>query len=230
MFVSKRLSSSIASPLSSSLFAGVSAFALSASLFACVIEEGPPRRLQPDTTPSSPSTPVADGTSGGGTTTTPPTTPASPSPMLAVVDTDQVMHADPGPGVGVFSEYLTGGRGHIWWTCDTTISKQECDVSLSATAASGTIANIDAAELSGGQVASPTPSRLEARVKTSTQVHGITFATTPGAVLTLEATIGGLKEGPGPNKSFFFFVQDGKINGGYVGPLTNPLQLQGKSP
>ena len=226
MFVSKRLSSS--SALSTSLFASVSAVALSATLFACVIDDSPPRRLTPDSTPTAGSS----GTGGTGTAVPDPssTKPASPSPMLAVVDTDQVMHADPGQGVGVFTEYLAGGRWHIWWTCDTTISKQECDVSVSATAAAGTITNVDAGELNGGQVASPTPSRVEARVKTSTQVSGITFATTAGSVITLEATIGGLKEGPGPNRSFFFFVQDGKINGGYAGPLTNPLQLQGKSP
>ena len=101
---------------------------------------------------------------------------------------------------------------------------------LSATAASGNIADVDAAELEGGVVTSPTASRIDARIRTSNQVHGIRFTTKPGAVITLEATIGGLKEGPGPNGSFFFFVQDAKINGGFTGRLTNPLQLQGSKP
>jgi hypothetical protein len=215
--------------LSSSLFRGAATVALSATLVACVIEEAPPRRLSG----SEPSTPPPEP---GGTATPSPTTPAPPatppsaSPMLVVVDTDQVMNADPGQGVGVFTEYSGGGKWHVWWTCDTAKSQQPCDVVLSATAASGTIEALNSDQLQGGTVTSPNPSRVEATVTTTDQVHGITFTTSPGAVLTLEATVGGLKEGPGPNRSFFFFVQNGKINGGYTGALTNPLQLQGSKP
>jgi hypothetical protein len=217
--------------LSSSLFRSVASLALSATLFACVIEDAPPRRLRPDDTETDPRPPTAVTGSGSGSTAPPPaSTPSSPSPMLAVVDTDQVMNADPGQGVGVFTEYSAGGKWHIWWTCDTARSKQPCDVSVAATAATGTIDAVSADQLQGGAVVTPEPSRLEASIRTTTQVHGITFTTTPGAVLTLEATVGGLKEGPGPNRSFFFFVQDGKINGGYTGALTNPLQLQGNKP
>ncbi|HSO35411.1 MAG TPA: hypothetical protein VLT33_22940, partial [Labilithrix sp.] len=110
------------------------------------------------------------------------------------------------------------------------VSQQQCDVVLAATAATGTIDALNSDQLQGGTVATPDPSRVEARVTTTNQVHGITFTTTPGAVITLEATVGGLTEGPGPNRSFFFFVQNGKINGGYTGRLTNPLQLQGNKP
>lgn len=220
-------------PLSSSLFAGLSMVALASSLFACVIEDAPPRRLAPDPAPSSSGSGgvgSVGGIGGGDGSALPPSNPASPAPMLVVVDTDQVMNADPGQGVGIFTEYAAGGKWHVWWTCDTAKSKQDCEVSLSATAAVGNISEVDAAELQGGFVTSPTPSRVEARVRTSTEVHGITFKTNPGAVITLEATIGGLKEGPGPNGSFFFFVQDGQINGGFTGRLTNPLQLQGSTP
>jgi hypothetical protein len=216
--------------LSSPLFRGAASLALSATLFACVIEEAPPRRLGPDGTASPAPTPAPTGTGSGGVLPPPTSTPVSPSPMLVVVDTDQVMNADPGQGVGVFTEYAAGGKWHIWWTCDTAKSQQPCDVALSATAATGTIDAVNSDQLQGGTVTTPEPSRVEAHVSTTTQVHGITFTTTPGAVLTLEATVGGLKEGPGPNRSFFFFVQDGKINGGYTGALTNPLQLQGSAP
>jgi hypothetical protein len=173
--------------------------------------------------------PAGSGTVGPAPAPT-DTTTTSPAPILVVVDTDQVMNADPGQGVGIFTEYFTGGKWHVWWTCDTALSKQTCDVALSATVASGTIDNLDTAELQGGVATSPNPSRVEARATTSTQVHGITFTTAPGAIVTLEATVGGLREGPGANRSFFFFVQDGKINGGFAGRLTNPLQLQGKTP
>lgn len=214
----------------SSLPAGVLAAVLASSLFACVIEDAPPRQLGPNTDPPPPS--AAPAPSGSGAPAPPssgaPTTPTAP--MLVTLDTDQVMNADAGQGVGIFTEYGAGGKWHVWWTCDTAKSNQDCDVSLSATAASGNIFDVDSRELANGFVTAPTPSRVEARVKTTTEVHGIRFKTNPGAVITLEATVGGLKEGPGQNQSFFFFVQGGKINGGFTGRLTNPLQLQGSAP
>lgn len=228
---------SFTQPLSSPMFASwvarLGTVALASSLLACVIEDAPPRHLAGDPAPSGVGGVDGSGGSGavgGESPVLPPSNPASPAPMLVVVDTDQVMNADPGQGVGIFTEYAAGGMWHVWWTCDTSISQQDCEVSLSATATAGNITGIDAAELEGGFVTSPTPSRVEARVRTTTQVHGIRFATNPGAVITLEATVGGLREGPGPNRSFFFFVQGGKINGGFTGALTNPLQLQGSAP
>ena len=225
------MSSAKLSSASSSLWVtAIRGIALASSLVACVVEDSDHRRTFSDDPPTvSGGAPVGSGTVGpapapGDTTT------ISPAPLLVVLDTDQVMNADPGQGVGIFTEYFAGGKWHVWWTCDTTLSKQLCDVSLSATVASGTIENLDASALQGGYAATPNPSRVEARTTTSTQVHGITFTTNPGAVVTLEATVSGLKEGPGQNRSFFFFVQDGKINGGFTGRLTNPLQFQGKTP
>jgi len=229
MFLTK-LASSVFSSAWHARNVGLAAIALTTSLVACVIEDSPPRRLANDPTPATPGggAPVGSGAVGGTTPTDPSS--VSPAPMLVVVDTDQVMNADPGQGVGVFTEYFGGGKWHVWWTCDTAKSQQPCDVALSATAASGTIANLDSTALDNGSAVLSNPSRIDATTTTTTQVHGITFTTNPGAVLTLEATVGGLREGPGPNRSFFFFVQDGMINGGFAGRLTNPLQFQGKTP
>ena len=214
---------------------GLAVIALTTTLVACVVEDSPPRRLANDPTPATPvngsngsGTPAGSG-SASGTTPTDPST-VTPSPILALIDTNQVMNADPGQGVGVFTEYSAGGKWHVWWTCDTAKSQQQCDVVLSATAASGTITNLDASAIDNGSAVLSNPSRIDATTTTTTQVHGMTFTTNPGAVLTLEATVGGLREGPGANHSFFFFVQDGKINGGYTGRLSNPLQLQGNTP
>jgi hypothetical protein len=212
--------------LSSSIFRGAASLALSTTLLACVIDDSPPRRVGA-TGMSNP--PSADPVGGSA-----PDSPASASPMLVVVDTvvdpEQVMHADGGQGVGVFAEYWPGGKWHVWWTCDTARSLQSCDVAVAATVATGAIGAIDSEELQGGTLTTPDPSRVEVRITTTNQIHGIWFDTTPGVVLTLEATVGGLKEGPSANHSFFFFLQNGKINGGYDGPLTNPLQLQGNKP
>ena len=145
--------------------------------------------------------------------------------MLVEVDTDQTMTATGGDGVGVFIEYFKGGHWHVWWTCDTAQTRQSCDFAVGAAAASGALWNLDASELTGGSATSPTASRIEATSTTTTEVHGIRFDSEPGAVITVDAAVGGLKDG-----AFLFFVQDGKVNGGFAGKLTNPLQLQGKAP
>lgn len=145
--------------------------------------------------------------------------------MLVEIDTDQTMTAVGGDGVGVFIEYAKGGRWHVWWTCDTARTQQACEFSVSAAATSGNISNLDSAELEGGFTTSPTASRVDATSTTTMQVHGIRFDTDPGAIITIDAAVGGLKDG-----AFLFFVQDGKVNGGFAGRLTNPLQVQGKTP
>lgn len=190
------------------------------ALVSCVLEDSPPRRLTPQVEDPSPAPPI-----GPGSGSVPPPSSSSTSPLLVTVDTDQTMTAEPGDGVGVFVEYASGGNWTVWWTCDTKRTQQSCDFVVSAAAQTGSIANVDSSSVQGGTVTSPSPERVEARVRTSTQLHGLTFTTAPGAVITLEAAVGGVKDG-----AFLFFVQDGKVNGGYKGKLTNPLQLQGKTP
>jgi hypothetical protein len=197
-------------------------FAVPAFAVGCIIEDDPPRRVGGPPT-SSTATPAPTTGSGTGTTPTPP--PGTPGPMLVEVDTGQTLTANPGEGVGVFVEYAAGGKWHLWWTCDTQKTQQSCDFSVSATAAQGNITNVDAQQLAGGYVASPTASRVEAHSSTSNEVNGINFTTNAGETITVEASIGGVEDG-----SFLFFVQDGKVNGGYTGKLTDPLQLVGKTP
>ncbi len=193
---------------------------LPAAFAACVLEDEPPRRLT-----NAPYDPTPEPSPGGSSSPPPTGGLSSTSPLLVTVDTDQTMTAEPGDGVGVFVEYATGGKWTIWWTCDTKRTQQSCNFAIGATAQTGNIGDVDSSGVQGGEVTTPIPSRVEVLVRTSTELHGITFTTTPGAVLTLEASVGGVKDG-----AFLFFVQDGKVNGGYKGKLTNPLQLQGKTP
>lgn len=172
-----------------------------------------------------------DGYGYGGTAPTPvpstsgTTTPSTPpSPLLVEVDTDQTMSADPGGGVGVFVEYAKGGYWHVWWTCDTNITSQQCTYAVNLSVATGSITNVDSGDIANF-VTAPTANRLEARTTTTTQTHGIYFNSDPGAVLTVDASLDGLQDG-----SFLFFVQNGKVNGDYKGTLTNPLQFQGNTP
>ena len=152
-----------------------------------------------------------------------PTTPPVVQPLTVLIDTDQTMTATGGDGVGVFVEYAAGGHWHLWWTCDTSRSGLSCGFSIDGNAevAAGGIRNLTgdaAAQLSNGA--------LSISSSTAYEVHEIAFDTTAGTKLTLNARVQGID----PATSFFFFVQDGKINGGYAGTLTNPLQLQGKTP
>ena len=148
------------------------------------------------------------------------TVPVVVDPITVVVDTNQTMTAVGGDGVGVFVEYKSGGHWAVWWTCDTTRSKLGCTFTITGTAA-GNLKNLtgdkDAQLVNGGLSVSST---------VATEVHEIGFDTNPGEKLTLNAKVAGID----PTSSLFFFVQDGKINGGFTGKLTNPLIFQPSSP
>ena len=150
----------------------------------------------------------------------------STKPMLAIVDPDRIMHATPGQGVGVFTEYQTGGHWRVWWTCDTAKTSEPCAFDVIARVTNGAIAN--AAGLSpqqGDRLSQANAESVDAVTVTTANIDGMTFDTTPGATITLDAQVGGLRDG-----SFLFFVQDGKIDGGYTATLTDPLMLQPLSP
>jgi hypothetical protein len=180
----------------------------------CVYDNDPPRNLAPG---------AESATGAGPVGSTAP--PGSAGPMLVDVDTDQVLNAGPGDGVGVYVEYGKGGHWHVWWTCDTNKTQESCDFAVTFTVASGKIANVNGNELAGGFFSSPSATEVDASSTTTTAVNGLRFDTDAGAVLTVKAAVGGLTDG-----AFLFFVQNGKLNGGFQGVLTNPLELQGSAP
>jgi hypothetical protein len=148
--------------------------------------------------------------SGGGPT----------KPMLVVVDTDRTMNASPGQGVGVFTEYRAGGHWRIWWTCDTSKTSEACGFDVTATVSSGAITNPV-----GSGVTQRSAQQVEALTTTTAGVDGMTFDAPAGGIITLDARMDGQQDG-----SFLFFVQNGNINGGYKGALTDPLMLEPSSP
>lgn len=169
------------------------------------------------------------GTPASSGSASPPPASSAPSgtvqPLLAVVDTDQTMDAVGGDGVGLFIEYGAGGHWHLWWTCDTNQTQQSCNFVVGASVASGEITNLDASQLAGGFATLSSTTQLDAQSTTTTEVSGIRFDTAPGATIKLEASMSNITDG-----SFLFFVQDGKVNGGYAGALSNPLSLVGSTP
>jgi hypothetical protein len=165
------------------------------------------------------------GSSHNNNNNTPPvaTTPPVVQPLTVLIDTDQTMTATGGDGVGVFVEYATGGQWRLWWTCDTTHSNLSCGFTIGGNVevGAGGIRN-----LTGDSAAQLVNGGLSISSTTATEVHEIGFDTNAGTKLTLDARVQGID----PSTSFFFFVQDGKINGGFKGKLTNPLIFQPTTP
>jgi hypothetical protein len=152
----------------------------------------------------------------------------SPSahPILAQIDTNQTMTVSPGQGVGVFTEYVAGGHWHVWWTCDSDVNPQStpCAFDVKISVAAGSFTNVKPENFETKDTFTSSATQIEGVTTTTTAFDGALFDTAPGATITLEATVGGRHDG-----QFLFFVQNGKVNGGY-GAVTDPLQLVPSSP
>jgi hypothetical protein len=150
---------------------------------------------------------------------------ASAQPMLVDVDPNRTMTAQPGQGVGVFTEYVTGGHWHIWWTCDTNQTSFDCSFDVTVSAGGGPITNaVGEALAATDRMVQSSAGQIEVVTQTSTATSGVLFDTSPGAVITLDAKMNGQDDG-----AFLFFVQGGQVNGGYQGALTDPLMLEPSS-
>jgi hypothetical protein len=166
--------------------------------------------------------------SGGSSTGVAGNGSASAYPITAKVDTDQTMQVSPGQGVGVFTEYVSGGHWHVWWTCDTNVNPQgaPCSFDVKITAAQGkTFTNVASQNFEPADTFSSSQAELDATTTTSTGFDGLLFDTAPGDTITISATVGGLYDG-----RFLFFVEDGKIDDGTQTTVTDPILLTPTSP
>jgi hypothetical protein len=188
------------------LFLCTTACAMSFSL-GCVIDstDSPPRVQQTGSTPGPDPVPPPDPAPDAGEVT----------PLVVELDADRTMTAQGGEGVGVFVEYASGGKWHLFWTCDTAITGQACEFLLRATAKDGTLTvpdkGVDPAE------------SFEFESLTKTEVNEVFFTAKAGSDVQIEAVIGGEH-----SSKFFFFVQNGAVNGDYTGILTDPLIFRPK--
>ncbi len=152
----------------------------------------------------------------------PPDTNAQP--ITVVVDTGQTMNVQGGQGVGVFVEYRAGGHWHVYWSCDTALSGLACDFQMTMSGKS--IANATPNQFtSSDSLSSSTPDVLVATSHTTTGVSGVDFDATPGADVKIDMNVSGLRDG-----RFFFFVQNGQVNGNFQGILTDPLIFEPSAP
>lgn len=191
------------------LFASVTSLALASA--ACVIESSPSSSGYRSGSGDSP-----DDETGTGRTT------IGPSPVLVEVDTNAKLKADPGDGVGVFVEYSSGGKWHVFWSCDTNQTNRTCDYQVRVRPTQNKLT--DVVDDTGNALAT-VGGEISLRRVIGAENDGVRFAADPGSVVTLEVTLDGQSK-----DVLFFFVQNGKLNGGYEGNLTNPIKLQGKTP
>jgi hypothetical protein len=147
--------------------------------------------------------------------------------MLVDVDPNQTMSVNAGSGVGVFTEYASGGHWHVYWTCDTNMTNLSCAFDVIVTVSAGTIENLQT-QLSSDTL-QQSATHVEVTTSTTTGVDGITFDTVvpqgTKPIITLDAKMDGVD-----SSKFLFFVQDGQINGNYTGSLTDPLMLEPSQP
>lgn len=189
-------------------------FAVGAALLAgCVVDSSP--------SGSSGGGGVAYG--GGPVYQDAGTAPATP--VLVQVDTDQTLESTPGQGIGVYVEYATGGHWNVSWTCDTALTSLSCNFTVNVSVATGAITHPTAMPAMAGDGLALIPSGSESVAASSTTTSGadgFTFDTAPGARITVSVGLNAPLS--------FFFVQDGKVNGGYQGPLANPLMFEPSTP
>jgi hypothetical protein len=197
-------------------------------LAACTVETRPSAGI--GYTYGGTSSGAAAGSSSGSSSGT------MTQPMLVDVDPNRTMTAQPGQGVGIFTEYATGGHWHVWWTCDTSQTNLDCSFDINISTGSGAITLATGEGLSTtDHLLTAGPSGIDVLTQTSTGISGVSFDTPPGAVITLDAKLNGQENG-----ALLFFVQSGNpgdggppqplVNGGYRGELTDPLMLEPSSP
>jgi hypothetical protein len=170
----------------------------------------------------------AAGTSGFGVFDAggPPATDGAVPPMVVEIDPNGTLSATPGLGVGVFTQYLTGGHWLVWWTCDTTVTGQSCSFTISVTPVQGALSNVEGTQngATAGLVGA-TPLGFALTSNTSSGRNQVTFDAPPGASIQLDANVE-----PAPDQNYLFFVENQRVNGGYQGDLTDPLILEPSSP
>ena len=157
--------------------------------------------------------PTGSGVDGG----------SGPDGITAVVDTNRSLTAVAGRGVGVFVEYDSGGHWTVTWTCDTALSNMTCDFDLAFTIVGGGVpTNV---QPYGAPTLLPVENGLVVTSTVGESLDALTFDTPAGATLEMTTKLSGELNG-----AIVFFVQDGVVNGGYPGALSDPLDFVGAGP
>ncbi|WP_437940269.1 hypothetical protein [Sorangium sp. So ce341] len=150
--------------------------------------------------------------------------PPADEPMLVAIDTDAALSSGPGEGVGIFVEYAAGGTWRLWTTCDTNSSKVVCSFDLYASVDTSSelfdIVGTDLEKTDATRLADDGIAYLHA--ETGSDIDAMTFTTTEGAIVRLEAYLDGVQE-----PRYVYWFGDGVL---HEGAPTNPIDFQPTSP
>lgn len=141
------------------------------------------------------------------------------APRSAVVDTGAGLELEPGEGVGLLIEYLGDGQWHVRTSCDTSKSRYDChwDV-LIWPEENEPLYDFRAEGLEAGDsISREWDGSLHLSWLTGTDFDGVTFETTPGALVRFDALLDGACANP-----YFYWVGDGAL---HTGSPSNPLDL-----
>jgi hypothetical protein len=140
-------------------------------------------------------------------------------PQPVSIDTGSSVDATPGEGVGLFVEYAEGGLWRIWVSCDTVYSGHSCafDV-LVAVDDDSEILSVSSEELESDDEAGTSDAGSGFfRTETSSDLDGVRFETTPGAVLRVDTFLDGEAQ-----PRFVYWVGDEVV---HQGAPTNPVDF-----
>ncbi|MGK4006345.1 hypothetical protein WMF31_27250 [Sorangium sp. So ce1036] len=150
--------------------------------------------------------------------------PPDQDPWRVSIDTDALVSSEPGEGVGIFVEYAAGGTWTIWTTCDTNTSRVACSFDLYASVDTSS----ELFDIAGSELERTDTTRLVdegiayLHAETGSDVDAMTFTTTEGAIVRLEAYLDGE-----PQPRFIYWFGDGVL---HEGAPSNPIDFEPTSP
>lgn len=167
---------------------------------------------------------VDDGGGHNGSEMPPDTGNPNPDTVTQVaIQPDQALSAAPGEGVGIFVEYWTDGKWHLWTTCDTFTSKAVCSFDIFASLPPGQLHTYAGDQLEGYDVPKDLgDGQVELIADTDSDVDGLVLDAEPGASLTLEVYLDGNDASP-----FVYWVSDDVI---HTGAPDNPIAFVPAAP
>lgn len=153
----------------------------------------------------------------------PPPPDETPPPDTDPVDEvaiqpDQVLQATPGEGVGVFVEYMTGGKWRIWTACDTFTSKQVCSFQIFAYAGASKELQYASEQIEGfDTVQDLGDGTIELTADTDSDIDALVLSLEDGFPLEVEAYIDDQNA-----QAFVYWVSDDII---HTGAPSNPVRF-----
>lgn len=142
---------------------------------------------------------------------TDPGTPVPDAVAEVAIQPDQVLNAAPGEGVGIFVEYMTGGKWRIWTTCDTFTSKQVCSFQIFASTRRAEHLRAYALEEAEGfdEVTDLGDGTIQLIADTDSDIDALVLEVEDTQPIELEVYIDGQNAQP-----FVYWVSDGVIHAG----------------